>query len=375
MLENNLGIRFVLLLGPTVPLPAPAEVMSALSRVEVTNDSGSGDGFQLTFMLARSGVADYGLLQSGALSPMTRVVIGVLFGAMPEVLIDGVITHQQFSPGSGPGQATLTVTGRDLTAVMDLEEKDASFENQPDFLIVTRVLAAYARYGLVPAPTPTSDVPILLERIPRQQETDLQFVRRLAERNGYVFYLEPITFGASTAYWGPENRLGIPQPALNVNLDAATNVKSLDFSLDALAPVGTKGVFVEPITKTSIPIPALPSLKVPPLAARPVTPYRTTIQRENANANPATAATRMLASVTNSPDAATANGEVDSVRYGTALRARKLVGVRGAGWTHDGFWHVRRVTHSITPGPNAQYSQRFSLSREGTGSLTPVVPP
>ena len=160
-----------------------------------------------------------------------------------------------------------------------------------------------------------------------------------------------------------------------MNLGSATNVKSLDFSLDALAPVGTRGVFVEPITRTSIPIPALPALKVPPLAAVPGMPYRTTIDRSTANENPVTAATSLLASMTNSPDAATADGEVDGVRYGTALRARKLVGVRGAGWTHDGFWYVRRVTHSITLGPNAQYSQRFSLSREGTGSLTPVVRP
>lgn len=373
MLTNLLGIRLVLLLGPTVPLPAPAEIMSALTRVEVTNDSGAGDGFQMTFALAR-GVADYGLLQSGAVSPLTRVVIGVIFGALPEVLIDGVITHHQFNPGSAAGSATLTVTGRDLTALMDLEEKDASFENQPDFLIVTRVLADYARYGLVPAPTPTTDVPISLQRIPRQQETDLQFIRRLAQDNGFVFYLEPLTLGVSTAYWGPENRLGIPQPALGVNLGSATNVKSLDFSLDALAPVSTKGTFVEPLTRTSIPIPALPALKVPPLAALPAVPYRTTIDRSTANASPATAATRVLAGATNSPAAATASGEVDSARYGAALRARKLVGVRGAGWTHDGLWYVRRVTHTLTPGASAQYSQSFALSREGTGSLTPILP-
>ena len=45
--------------------------------------------------------------------------------------------------------------------------------SQPDFVIATRVLAGYAQYGLVPQPTPTTDVPIFLQRIPRQQETDL----------------------------------------------------------------------------------------------------------------------------------------------------------------------------------------------------------
>jgi hypothetical protein len=72
----------------------------------------------------------------------------------------------------------------------------------------------------------------------------------------------------------------------------------------------------------------------------------------------------------NTTDPVTAEGEVDGVRYGAALRARKLVGLRGAGLTHDGFWYVRRVTHTVSRG---EYSQKFSLSREGSGTLTPVV--
>jgi hypothetical protein len=48
------------------------------------------------------------------------------------------------------------------------------------------------------------------------------------------------------------------------------------------------------------------------------------------------------------------------------------VGVRGVGTTYDGFYFVRRVTHAIKQG---EYSQRFSLSRDGTGALLPVVRP
>ena len=38
MLASQLGIRLILMMGQTVPLPAPTPVMNALSRVEVTND-------------------------------------------------------------------------------------------------------------------------------------------------------------------------------------------------------------------------------------------------------------------------------------------------------------------------------------------------
>ena len=132
------------------------------------------------------------------------MIIGAVLGVIPEVLIDGIITHHQLAPSNEPGKSTLTVTGSDVSVMLDMEEKNEKYENQPDFVIFTRLIAAYAQFGLVPQPTPTADVPIMLQRIPRQQETDLKFIQRMAKRNGYVFYVEPVTFGVNTAYFGPE---------------------------------------------------------------------------------------------------------------------------------------------------------------------------
>lgn len=372
ILTSTLGIRLVLLIGKTVPLPASYDVMQALTKVEVTNDAQAGDGFQMTFTLAKNPGMDYSLLTNGTVAQFNRVIIGVLLGAMPQVLIDGIITHHQLAPNPQPGMSTLTVTGKDVSVMLDLKEKNESFENQPDFVIVLRVLAQYAQYGLIPQTTPTADVPLMIQRIPRQHETDLKLIQRLAQQNGYVFYVEPLTFGVNTAYFGPENRLSIPQPALSFNMGSWTNVKTLSFANDGMAPVGTQGKFVEPFTKMAIPIPALPSLKIPPLALAPASAQRTTLTRETANENPARAATNALAAATNVPDAVTGSGELETVRYGSVLRARKLVGVRGVGFNYNGNYFVKRVTHVIERG---NYTQSFQLSREGTGSLLPVVRP
>ena len=48
------------------------------------------------------------------------------------------------------------------------------------------------------------------------------------------------------------------------------------------------------------------------------------------------------------------------------------MGVGGAGFSYDGFYYVRRVTHTLKPG---EYRQSFTLSRDGTGALLPVVVP
>jgi hypothetical protein len=69
-------------------------------------------------------------------------------------------------------------------------------------------------------------------------------------------------------------------------------------------------------------------------------------------------------------DAVIADCELDGGRYGDVLRPRGLVGVRGAGWSHDGSWYVRRVEHELAPG---SYRQLFTLSREGYGSTVPAV--
>jgi hypothetical protein len=121
MLTSQLGIRLILLIGQTVPLPAPYEVTTALTQVTVTNDAQQGDGFQMTFTLSKDNVVNYGLLQSGVLAPFTRVIIGVLLGASPEVLIDGIIEHHQIAPSNEPGMSTLTVTGKDVSTMLDLE--------------------------------------------------------------------------------------------------------------------------------------------------------------------------------------------------------------------------------------------------------------
>jgi hypothetical protein len=339
--------------------------------VRVIDDTTLGTGFQLTFRLGKA-QGDYDLLGTGVLEPMHRVWLGVVLGGAPEVLVDGVITHHQVRPDNRPGASTLTVTGTDVTTVLDLEERNEDYRNQPDAVIVTRLLGGYPHLGLVPAVTPTTDVPIELDRIPRQHETDLRFIQRMARRNGFVFYVEPVVFGVNTAYWGPETRVGVPQPALSVDLGAATNVETVSFTQDALAPVGAEGSFVDPFAKLTIPIPALPPLRLPPLAASPTPARRTVRLREVANANPAQAALSSAAAATEAPEPVAAEGVLDTVRYGSVLRSRRPVGMRGAGTTHDGNYYVRSVTHEIVRG---HYTQRFSLSREGTGAVLPVVRP
>jgi hypothetical protein len=369
----DLGARLQLLIGPTVPLPVPYPVIDSLVSIEITNRDVERDGFQMTFALGKDSILDYGLLMSGLLDPPSRVIVIVIINALPQVVIDGVITSHQVVSTNKPGESKLTVTGEDISLQLDLEEKSVTYPNQPDSVIVTRLIGSYAQYGLVPMVTPTTDVPIQVDRIPSQQGTDLAYIQELAGKNGFVFYIEPTDIpGVNTAYWGLDNRLGIPQPALTMNMGPNTNVDSpINFGFNALGPADPQVTVIEPNSKQAIPIPVPSSLR-PPLASKPAASLRKTIPRNTANLSSIQAGLRALSSATDSSDAVTGTGQLDSVRYGRVLQARRLVGVRGAGFTYDGTYYVKEVTHHIERG---RYTQSFTLKREGLGSLLPMVVP
>jgi hypothetical protein len=367
----DLGVRLQLLIGAQVPRPAPYTVMESFVSLEARNTDHGRDTFQMTFTLGKDSLIDYGLLLNGFFDPPNRIIIAVLIGVLPEVLIDGVITDHQIMPSNKPGESSLKITGEDVSLMLDLEEKSDTHPNQPDSVIVTKLLANYAKLGIVPEVTPTTDVPIEVNRVPSQQQTDLEYIKRLASRNGFVFYIEPTPVpGFSKAFWGKDNRLGTPQPALSMNMGPETNVDSpINFHFNALGPATPEITILEPITKTPITIP-VPSGFRPPLALRQTSSLRRTVCREAANLDPIQGGLRALSSATESSDAVTASGEIDAVRYGRVLRARRLVGVRGVGANYNGNYYVREVSHSISRG---EYKQRFTLSREGHVALTPLV--
>ena len=51
-----------------------------------------------------------------------RVIVIVTINRCRSVLMDGVMTNQQVTPGGQPGQSTLTITGEDLTSADGLHD-------------------------------------------------------------------------------------------------------------------------------------------------------------------------------------------------------------------------------------------------------------
>ena len=373
------GIHLTLMMGPLVPIPVPQSVLDALTEITVTTNDVGKSGFQLSFSVGtRSPLHTLFLLSGGGSIPLLRVIIVVTLNGTPNVLMDGMVTNHQIVPGGDAGHSTLTLTGEDLTVLMNKADFSGfPFPAVPSEGRVALLLLKYAFLGVLPLiiPSVLIDVVLPTTAIARQKGTDLEYIKELAERVGYVFYLEPGPApGVNIAYWGPQIKVGVPQPALNINMDAHTNVESLSFNFDN-DQNGIPTVYIyNEITKAVliIPLPPITPLS-PPLGLIPPIPTHLEPVSDNLSKRPVAQAIMMgLAKAAKMAEAVTGEGKLDVIRYGRILKARQLVGVRGAGTAFDGLHYVKSVTHTIKRG---EYKQSFKLSRNGLISTVPAVIP
>lgn len=374
------GVHLTLMIGPLVPIPVPQVVMDSLTSVEVTTSDKGPSVFQLSFSLSNQSPLQILFLLSGG-QPLLflRVVIVITLSGMPDVIMDGVITNHQIMPGGDASHSTLAITGEDLTALMNQQDFSGfPFPATPAEGRVALLLAKYAILGVVPfiIPSILIDVQIPTNSIQGQRGTDLAYIKVLADRVGFVFYLEPGPApGVNKAYWGPQIKLGVPQPALNLNMDGHSNVEQLSFSFDNQKnKIPTVFIYNE-LTKAVIPIPIPPVTPLnPPLGLIPplptsvgdLKPVDSTLSKRSIPQ----AILIGLAKAAQWAEAVTGQGTLDVVRYGRLLKARQLVGVRGVGPAFDGLHYVTSVTHKIKRG---EYKQSFKLSRNGLLSTVPRV--
>jgi hypothetical protein len=355
--------------------------MNALESVSVTQsddgDAGFSQGFELKFRAERDTAAskEYALLSSPLLKPGNRVVISVTLNATPRVLMDGIINHHSLTPSSGAAGTSLVVKGTDISVLMDMVELAMPYPALTHEAIVLLVLAKYAAFGVVPMVVPalTSWTTTPIDQVPFQSGTDRDYVRGLARAHGYIFGIKPGPVPlTSVAYWGPKVRVGLPQKALTVDMGTATNVESISFQYDGLAPTQIYGLVPLPESPVPVPVLTVVSTRLPPLASRQALienqPFVKKRRLGYDGDDPIEAWAKAQDITDRSTDGiVTATGTVDAMRYGDLLFAPGIVGVRGVGESYDGYYYVKSADHQIS---RVDYKQSFSLSREGLRSLT-----
>lgn len=367
--------------GPGVTVPAPPVVLDAIQQVSVTLDDAGKSGFQIALSLDRprgSGDVDYPVLSGYSLRIGNRVQITAKLGSEEHPLMDGIVTNHQTAPSTEPASSTLTVSGEDVTIMLDQIEVQLQLPGTPQFARVNLMLAPLAAFGVVPTviPPPTDLPPLVTDNPPNIDGTFLSAINKIAQDANYMFAWRPgFRRGQSSAYFGPKVHVGRPQRALTFGMGSESNVNNISFTDD-----GTKAKMVYGfVQEANSNVPSIPVVSLPYplfLEAVPATVGYLPLlglQKLPNDTGGNVAKSYMKATAqhwASLEGAASASGELDTVRYGHVLKAQQIVEVRGVGWSHGGVWYVKSVTHTLTRGG---WTQAFNLERTGFGSKLPRV--
>ena len=181
-----------------------------------------------------------------------------------------------------------------------------------------------------------------------QHGTDLAYLQEMAQRYGYVFYVEPgpAPF-TNTAYWGPPMRVGLPQPAITVNMGAETNVDGRRSPDERPRPETVSGQVHDSMPWTDD---AGADVRVGAAAACHAAcdaraTSRTSARRSSRDiAEPnAIAGVRARAGQTDATsDAVSVEGELDTLRTATCSRHAASSGFAASASSYDGLYYVKR---------------------------------
>jgi len=263
----------------------------------------------------------------------------------------------------------------DAGVLMDRDDVLKDWPNKKDSDIAEETFRAY---GLDAVVTDTSVVHDEEVSTIIQRETDMQFLQRLAIRNGYECFID-----ATTGYFRP--------PAVEPTrpVGAGDPVRRPD-EPDSPAARGHRsgqhrghdvpgrprlqgGAGRRRRSRTAAQARRDGLARLPPAGpgalARPTPPSWSPPAPRRWPRSARGCATRAEWFVTG-------EGELDSGRYGSILKPRMTVLVKGAGRTYSGTYYVTRVTHTFT---RDGYMQLFGVKRNaltvtGTEDFTVVTP-
>lgn len=343
-----------------------ADIYPDLLSLEVELDEELTGMFRLTVALQLHADGSWTYLDDSRLVPWQRVVITAGLSSGTEQLLSGYITHLRPSFGDGLDQCRLDIWGMDASVLMDRVDVLRDWPNKKDSDIATEV---FDSYNLTPRVTDTGVIHDEKVSTIIQRETDIRFLRRLALRNGYECFVD-----GGTGYFRPPAVDGTPQPVLAVQFGDQTTVTRFALQVNALAPANVTMFGVDRLNKqvldASADSPALRQLGAKPIGsflASGMTPAQAYLGQAVTTGLPEmTALCQELYDRNNW--FVTAEGEVDANAYGSVLKPRGTVLIKGTGQTHSGTYYVSHVTHSFTADG---YTQRFAVKRNAlapTGS-------
>ncbi len=339
-------------------------LLGCIQSVTVEEDLDVGSSCAITLDACRNEDGTWPFLDDENLQVWNRITVHAVFPTQTEVVFDGYISHLDTQTNPQTANMTVEIRGVDASYHMNQEEKTRIWRGKTYETIATEILAEYRFAPFVAETPPDAEPPLQVA----QRSTDHRFLRELARRRGYEFYV----LGAN-AYFRPPDLTTQPQKLIAVNFGEQTNCDNIQFSADGTAPTEARVPYFDAMegqaqtdVQTESSLPALGARLLSGLRGRIQMPQTTRIARGLGFSSAAQATEYAAGMLRRNAWWVSAQGNLNGLRYGRVLRSRKLVTVKGVGPNFNGHYYVRKVTHQLTA---RTYDMQFTLARNALGRL------
>lgn len=345
--------------------PADGELLASVQSLEVEDHADLADMLRLRIAIAvAAGGSHWNVVDDGLFDRLANVRVSAKVGpGRAEPVIDAYVIDSRAAFSSEPGRSVLDVVAMDATALLSLEEKVKSWPDQADSAIASSI---FSDYGFTANVRDSQPVRQQEETTTIQRGTDIAFLRKLAERNGYETFVEVAADGGTEGHFHPPDLDEQPQAVLNVNLGSATNVDDFNARYDMLAATTAQVTGLDVSDGSTQPADAQNSQQTAlgGSSAVPADRPRKVLLSGTGLSSAGELQTLAQAVVDRSAFSITAEGTVHGAAIGTLLKAKTPVLVRGAGREFSGTYYVQRVRHVFSGEGHAQH---FSLRRNASG--------
>ncbi|MDI6104122.1 contractile injection system protein, VgrG/Pvc8 family [Actinoplanes sp. NEAU-A12] len=336
--------------------------LASASWVEVHERLGRPTVFRLRFEFEAS-AGDFGLLVDDRLSAGAELSVLVPGAGGNECLVAGPVGAQRVHFEHGGAGSYVEVRGSDTSITMDRQARSALWPEVTDSDAVTSIISSY---GLAPDVESTAAGHYENKHTLVQRESDLAFVRRLARRNGYAFWVTADPTGVRTAHFRRPPTSGPAAVTLTINKEPP-HLRSLDLTWDTERPTSVEGMQVDLNTKADLdgamaesPLAALGSDDLAAITGDTRSMFLAAPVDDAGDLR-----ARSAGALTESYFFVRATGETTRERVGRAVRAHTVLDLRGAGSRHSGSYLVAGVRHTIDAG---SHRMEIELLRNAWGA-------
>jgi phage protein D len=337
--------------------PAP-DLLGASLELEVETDFRLASSFRLKLATHRENDGSWVFLDDDRLALWKPVEIGASIDDDEKQLISGYITQICMHLDPNQGDSYVEIMGMDATCLMSLEEKIKDWPNKADSDIAREI---FSNYNLTPEVDDTGVVHDEKAATIIQRDTDIQFLKRLARRNGFECSVK-----GDTGFFRKPVLSAPSQPVMAAHFGPDTNLGSIDARVNALRPLRVEMHQIDTISKQvqSASAEAGEQKQLGRDVALSFTvpngvQSKMFVKQEVA-VNQPEMQNLCRALFDEAEWFAHATGEIDSATYGAILETMQPVPVKGAGEMFSGIYYVTSVKHVF--GPKG-YTQQFAARR------------